>query len=94
MRRNGQILETPEPRNLLLAPTGDGGATKTLKLETPDLSSEKRCRHRKEVAPVHVGGLGDRMEVIDSGCERVIEAPIPLVSEWEMHVFELLCNLV
>lgn len=34
------------------------------------------------------------MEVTDSGCERVTEAPTPLVSEWEMHVFELLCNLV
>ena len=61
-RRNAQILETPEPRILLLAPSGDGGATKTLKLETPDLSSGKQCRHRKWLR------LGDRMEVIDSGC--------------------------
>lgn len=34
------------------------------------------------------------MEVIDSGCEQVTEAPIPPVNEWEMHVFELLNNLV
>lgn len=38
--------------------------------------------------------MGERMEIIDSGCESVIEAPIPLVREWEMHVFELLNNLV
>lgn len=74
-RRNGQILETPEPRNLLLVPTGDGGATKTLKLETLDLSSGKRCRHRKKVAPVHVEGMRERMEVIDSGCEPGYRGP-------------------
>lgn len=38
--------------------------------------------------------MGGRMEIIASGCESAIEAPIPLAREWEMHVFELLNNLV
>lgn len=72
--RNESKSRRPLPRNLDLVPTGDGGAAKLLKLETPELGRGKQCRHGKEVS--HVGGMGQGRRPLALAVNRLQRPPV------------------